>query len=95
MKKFHINYCDKGNTSELHTADDLDAAIKFADEYVSDYEKIGEDVDPDTDNADIFSLQVWSYDEDKHDDWEQNDGDYDTEPVPELEYETAYYYNRF
>lgn len=82
MKKFHVNYCDKGNTSELHISDTLDDAVKFADEYVSDYDKTGEDVDPDTDTADIFSLQVWSYNETSEDD-------------PELEYETAYYYNRF
>ena len=81
MKKFYVNYCDIGNTSELHIADTLDEAIKFADEYVEDYEKVGADVDPDTDTADIFSIQVWSYDE-------------VTEVCPVLEYDTAYYYNR-
>ena len=82
MKKFQINYCNKGNTSELHTAETLDEAIKFADEYVNDYEKVGESVDPDTDAADIFQLQIWSYDEASEDD-------------PEMEYKTAYYYSRF
>ena len=81
MKKFQINYCDKGNTSELQTVDTLGEAIKFADDYVSDYEKVDEGVDPDTDVADIFRLQVWSYDDATEDD-------------PGLEYETPYYYSR-
>lgn len=81
MEKFYVNYCCKGSTSVLHIADTLNEAIKFTDEYVSDYEKVGKDVDPDTDTADIFCLQVWSYDTTNDDD-------------PFWEYETAYFYNR-
>lgn len=95
MKTYTVNYCDRGNTSDLHKADTLEEAVKFADEYVKDYEKLGADIDPDTSKADIFNLQVWSFDEEEYELWEQNDGDYNTEPGPDLEYGTAYYYNRY
>ncbi len=79
MKKFHVNYCDKGNTSELHTAETLDAAKIFADQFVKGKQEVGPEVDPDTDTADIFHIEVWSYDA-------------TTDNDPELEYTTAYYF---
>ena len=80
MKKFQVNYCDKANSSELYSVETLEEAIALANKEVQGEEPVADNVDPYTDVADTFKIEVWSID--------------DSEEEPNLEYETELYYKR-
>ena len=93
MKRYFIYYSNRCESNSIHNTDNLDDAIKWADEFVKGYEK-AVNVDIFQAREEIFKLEVNSFDEEAYQEWEQTDGDYRTMPEPNEEYSTAYYYGK-
>lgn len=85
MKTYSVNYCVNNRNDEvLYSFDNLEDAISFADNYVKGEEKVPEGVEVNDDDAAAFCIVVYSLD---------NEVELDDQ-IPEVEYETEFYWER-